>query len=138
MAIASDVPLVVSTQAVTSIPTWVMERVAIEYVDETRLAMELVDAIESHLSQGKEQVWVVYLTTCLVTVREAKYGRGYRLGDVLDGGTALPGFSIPVIDLYHALSIELPRHERGVFNGAENDDPTRVNLSVSRHRGKRR
>ena len=109
-----DTPLVVAPRPTEvsrrgpGLPNWVLERVAIERVDAARKAMELLDTILAHFEHGKKQVWVIYLTLDRVEVHESKTMRAFRQGASLEGGDALPGFSVPVTELYGLLGIELP------------------------------
>jgi Uma2 family endonuclease len=73
---------------------------AIEVVSPTDLAVDLHEKIEEYLEAGVKQVWVIYRTTATIEVRDSPgTARILHRGDILDGGSILPGFQLAVADL---------------------------------------
>jgi Uma2 family endonuclease len=76
---------------------------AVEVVSPSNTAAEVQAKIVDYLQSGVKAVWVVYPGTRTVAVHlslaEAKF---YRDGDVLTGEAAVPGFELPVTDIFGA------------------------------------
>jgi Uma2 family endonuclease len=78
----------------------VLPNLCVEVVSPTDRASDLTTKVEEYLEAGVRQVWVVYPRTAVVHVFEVG-GAMRRLtrADTLDGGTVLPGLSVPLADL---------------------------------------
>jgi Uma2 family endonuclease len=73
---------------------------AIEVVSPTDLATDLQAKIEEYFEAGASQVWMIYRTTARIEVRDSTgTARIFRRGDILDGGSVIPGFQLAVADL---------------------------------------
>ena len=73
---------------------------AVEVVSPSDLADDLQRKIREYFAAGVRQAWVIYRTTATIVVHEsATSARTVARGDVLDGGTILPGFRLAVSDL---------------------------------------
>ncbi|QDU23147.1 Uma2 family endonuclease [Urbifossiella limnaea] len=72
----------------------------VEVVSPTDRAGDLNNKIEEYLEAGVRQVWVVYPETAVVDVYEpSSAARRLTRADTLDGGTVLPGFTLPLAEL---------------------------------------
>ena len=79
----------------------VVPDLAIEIVSPTNTADEVADKLEEYFRVGVRSVWVVYPRQCMVyAYTSPKEVRVLTVGDVLDGGDVLPGFSIPVQTIF--------------------------------------
>jgi Uma2 family endonuclease len=79
----------------------VVPDLAVEVVSKTNSADEIDEKIEDYFQSGVCQVWVVYPSTSKVYVHDSPTSaRILRVGDVLDGGTLLPGFRLPLDVLF--------------------------------------
>jgi Uma2 family endonuclease len=73
---------------------------AVEVVSPSDLASSLQEKIQEYFEAGTRQVWLIYRTTATIEVRDsAGTVRILRRGDILDGGSILPGFLLPISDL---------------------------------------
>jgi Uma2 family endonuclease len=71
--------------------------------DETRARLE--EKLSDYRAAGTTLVWVIDPPARAVSVREAgRPERQFSISDALDGGTVLPGFSLPVAKLFAPLS----------------------------------
>ena len=52
------------------------------------------------LRAGTVQVWVVYPRLRQVVVHEGREARTVGMGETLEGGAVLPGFSVAVADIF--------------------------------------
>lgn len=81
--------------------------VAVEVASPSNSERELLDKAESFLESGTKLVWIVYPTKRVVDVcRQRSDGslivHKVSYGAVLEGEDALPGFSLPVQDIFPA------------------------------------
>jgi Uma2 family endonuclease len=79
--------------------------VAVEVASPSNTERELLDKAESFLECGTQLVWIAYLSKRVVDAcRRGADGNliVHKVGvdGVLDGGDALPGFSLPVKDVF--------------------------------------
>jgi Uma2 family endonuclease len=82
----------------------VVPNLAVEVVSPTNTADEVVEKIEEYFAAGVQLVWVIHPKRRRFEVYESPTAvRVLGPGDVLDGGTVLPGFRLPIDDLYAAL-----------------------------------
>lgn len=62
---------------------------------------EVADKVNRWLTLGVSLVWELNPQTCILTVhRQNQMPRLLGIGDTLDGGEALPGFSVPLARLF--------------------------------------
>ncbi len=82
---------------------------AVEVVSEYDKPSDVDDKLNEYLAAGARQVWVVYPDTRRVVIYDAN-GRYKRLGinDTLEGGDVLPGFSLPLRDLFKEIQGKTP------------------------------
>jgi Uma2 family endonuclease len=79
----------------------VVPNLGVEVVSPTDDAAELVDKIEEYFKAGVELVWVVYPHQSMVYIYESLTAvRGLTRSDTLDGGKVLPGFKLPLAELF--------------------------------------
>lgn len=79
----------------------VVPNLGVEIVSPTDDAAELLDKIAEYFEAGMELVWVVYPHQSMIYVYETLTEvRGLTRSDVLDGGKVLPGFRLPLQDLF--------------------------------------
>jgi Uma2 family endonuclease len=74
---------------------------AVEIVSSSDIASDLIDKIHEYFDAGSRLVWVVYPTVEEVYVYESP--RGIRVlgrDDELEGGAVLPGFRLPLAELF--------------------------------------
>jgi Uma2 family endonuclease len=82
----------------------VVPNLAVEVIHATTTANEVVVRVRDYFSAGVQRVWVVYLRQRLVYVYESPLDvRGLSEKDCLDGEVALPGFRLPLADLFAPL-----------------------------------
>jgi hypothetical protein len=70
---------------------------------------EVKAEVEAAFAQNKELVWVIYEDSRLIEIRRASERQTYRWlreTDTLDGGAVIPGFSLPVTDLFEEVVVE--------------------------------
>lgn len=85
----------------TEIAWDVTPNLGIEVVSPNDDASELLDKIAEYFEAGMEQVWVVYPHQSVVYIYQSlKDVHGLTRSDVLDGGTVLPGFRLPLSELF--------------------------------------
>ncbi len=76
---------------------------AVEVISPNELAEDVERKIVEYLTAGVRLVWVLYPSTRSVHVFRADGSTtALRESDSLDGGEVLPGFSVPVADLFPA------------------------------------
>lgn len=87
---------------VTSDEAWgVVPDLAVEVVSPTNSAREVQRRVREYFEAGVRRVWVVYPDERLVYVfRSARENRMLGDGDELDGEDVLPGFRMPVGELF--------------------------------------
>jgi Uma2 family endonuclease len=79
----------------------VVPSLATEVVSPTDIAEELQDKIAEYFRAGVQMVWVVYPTLCMIHVYEAiDKIDALTINDVLDGGAVVPGFRLPLAELF--------------------------------------
>jgi Uma2 family endonuclease len=76
---------------------------AVEVISPHDRAGEIHTKVQNYLKYGTRAVWVVYPDTRTLTVHLANGARTLGVGDVLDGGDILPGFSLRISDLFAIL-----------------------------------
>lgn len=75
---------------------------AVEVISPSSSAREISDKVLSYLDAGAALVWVVEPRRRILTAYSAdRTARIYRVGDTIDGGDVLPGFSLPLADLFN-------------------------------------
>jgi Uma2 family endonuclease len=79
---------------------------AVEVLSESNTATEIRQKLKEYFESGTRLAWVidprVRVVDVYVSFKEAP-ARTLRAGDLLDGGSALPGFTMPVSDLFASL-----------------------------------
>jgi Uma2 family endonuclease len=79
----------------------VVPNLGIEVVSPTDDASELLDKIAEYFNAGVELVWVVYPHQLMVYTYESLTDvHGLTRSDNLDGGKVLPGFKLPLAELF--------------------------------------
>jgi Uma2 family endonuclease len=74
---------------------------AIEILSPDQPMARFLDKIQFYLLNGVQLVWVIDPTSSTIAVlAPGQEGRTLMAGDTLDGGHVLPGFSIPVDDVF--------------------------------------
>ncbi|HEX5166832.1 MAG TPA: Uma2 family endonuclease [Thermomicrobiales bacterium] len=74
---------------------------AVEVVSPSDSANEIQDKVNEYLDVGVRLIWVVYPIQHTITVYSAdRIGRVLTDADTLDGGDVLPGFSLPVAEIF--------------------------------------
>lgn len=74
---------------------------AVEVISPTDVAESLIEKVEEYFKAGVRLVWVVYPRQGLVYVYESFTSvRILRRADTLDGGAVLPGFRLPLAELF--------------------------------------
>ena len=64
------------------------------------------EKLDDYFSSGCELAWLVDPDSKSIRVFTARTAETtLRLGDILDGGTVLPGFSVPVADIFDAVNL---------------------------------
>jgi Uma2 family endonuclease len=79
----------------------VLPELCVEVVSPNDLADEIMDKVREYFQAGVRLVWVFYPRHDLVQVYESLTSvRGLGRNDTLDGGIVLPGFSLPLSELF--------------------------------------
>lgn len=73
---------------------------AVEVVSPTDTAAEVQDKVVEYLSAGVRMVWVVYPSSKTITVHLPGASRTLDENATLEGGNVLPGFSVPVRNVF--------------------------------------
>jgi Uma2 family endonuclease len=82
-------------------PWPVVPELAIEVVSPNDLAESVQTKVQEYLDAGVNLVWVVYPNPGWVHVYESPQRlRGLVASDSLDGGSVLPGFTLPLAELF--------------------------------------
>ena len=77
---------------------------AIEVISPSNTRREMERKLSDYFTAGVKAVWLVYLTPREVVVYSSPdSSTTLRGGDALDGGTLLPGFSVPIAQLFAEL-----------------------------------
>jgi Uma2 family endonuclease len=88
----------------------VLPNLAVEVVSPTDLAEEVNEKVAEYLRAGVTLVWVIYPRARQVQVYESLSSvRGLARSDELDGGTVLPGFRLPLTELFVEPAADAPR-----------------------------
>jgi Uma2 family endonuclease len=97
---------------VPSADAWeVVPTLAIEVVSPTNFANGVLEKIEDYFQSGVERVWVIYPTVAkLYDYDSPSSVRILTRDQSLDGGALLPGFQLPLVELFESegLGEELP------------------------------
>jgi Uma2 family endonuclease len=72
----------------------------VEVVSPSDRASDIQAKLLDYLSTGVKLVWVVYPDEHVVVVHTTDGARTFGHGTVLDGGAVLPGFTMPVDDIF--------------------------------------
>jgi Uma2 family endonuclease len=84
----------------------VVPDLAVEVVSPTDSADELEQKIAEYFRAGVQLVWVVHPTQSKIHVyRSPAEISGVSKNDVLDGGTVVPGFRLPLSELFTQASV---------------------------------
>jgi Uma2 family endonuclease len=84
---------------------------AVEVVSPNDTVLELEEKIDEYLRAGVRLVWVINPDLRTLTVYSAdRSGSKLRNGDTIDGDPVLPGFRLPLSDLF---TMPLPSQENG-------------------------
>jgi Uma2 family endonuclease len=79
----------------------VVPDLAIEIVSPTNTADEVAGKLDDYFRVGVRSVWVVYPRQCMIyAYTSRKEVRVLTVGDVLDAGDVLPGFSLAVQTIF--------------------------------------
>ena len=81
---------------------------AIEVLSPSETASELEEKLDDFLTSGTPLIWVV--DPVRRTVRIVSSDAPVRIlheGDVLDGGSVVPGFTMPVADIFEGIARDL-------------------------------
>lgn len=79
----------------------VVPELAVEIVSPTNPATEILAKVEEYFLAGSRAVWVVYPELAKLYAYDSPTSvRVLAPGDDLDGGAILPGFRVPVADLF--------------------------------------
>ena len=79
----------------------VVPNVAGEVISPTDAAEDVQEKIAEYFLRGVQAVWVVYpLQSTIHVYHAAKQITVLSRGDVLDGGAAVPGFHLPLAELF--------------------------------------
>src|SRR5262249_21229382 len=79
----------------------VIPNLAVEVVSPTNSADEIIDKVRDYFFAGVQAVWVIYPRQRLVYVFESpEQVHGLTEKQELDGGTVLPGFRLPLANLF--------------------------------------
>ncbi len=77
-----------------------MPDLAVEAQSEGQSERFMLDKALLYLSHGTRMVWIIYSTRQIVEVLTATERHFLTIDDTLSGGDVLPGFSVPVRDLF--------------------------------------
>lgn len=79
----------------------VVPDLAVEVVSPNDIAEDLQEKIEEYFQAGVQLVWIVYPRRRVVHIYEGPLRiRGLSRSEVLEGGTVLPGFRLPLASLF--------------------------------------
>jgi Uma2 family endonuclease len=80
---------------------WTAPDLAVEVLSPDQPAGEFADKLQFYLLHGVRLVWVIDPEARTIRVyRPGEDARLLQAGDTLDGGDVLPGFSVPVNDIF--------------------------------------
>lgn len=77
-----------------------MPDLAVEAQSEGQSERFMLDKALLYLANGTRMVWIIYSTRQIVEVLTATERQLLTIADTLTGGEVLPGFSVPVRDLF--------------------------------------
>jgi Uma2 family endonuclease len=101
---ADDVPGgVLPNEAVPELPP----TLAVEVISESNTAEEMRLKVAEYFESGSRLVWLVYPQTRTIAVFDrpgTEPTRVLGMDDVLEGGTAVPGFAVPVSEVFAPLT----------------------------------
>jgi hypothetical protein len=60
----------------------------------------MYDKAQLYLANGTRMVWIIYSTRQIIEVLTPTDRQLLTINDVLEGGDVLPGFSVPVRELF--------------------------------------
>lgn len=87
----------------------VVPNLAVEVVSPNELAVELMEKVEEYFRAGVQLVWIIYPTTRVAQVlRSMTDQKMLTAKDELDGEQVLPGFRMPLADLFPPQEAEPP------------------------------
>lgn len=89
-----------------SVPT-MPPTLAVEVISESNTRKEMQLKLKEYFDSGSKLVWMIYPKTKTIAVFEQLQDEPTRTlteSDTLDGGTVLPGFTIPVSEIFEPLS----------------------------------
>jgi Uma2 family endonuclease len=87
----------------------VVPNLAIEVVSPTDSVEELEQKIAEYFRSGVQLVWVVHPTRSKIHVYDSTTQiRVLSRNDVLDGGTVVPGFRLPLAELFTEATTDVP------------------------------
>lgn len=91
------------SRRVTPTRSWaVIPDLAVEVVSPTNTAVDVADKLEEYFEVGVRQVWVVYPVQMKVYVYASTTSvKILTPADEIDGGEILPGFRLPLSDLFN-------------------------------------
>lgn len=79
---------------------------AVEVLSPGNTAREMNEKLDDYFASGCELAWLVDPASKTVRVFASRgQERTLRIGDVLDGGAVLPGFSVPVGEIFGAVKL---------------------------------
>lgn len=78
----------------------VVPDLAVEILSPSNTAAEIARKVAIYLAAGVRLVWIVDPASRSVVVHAPGEARLLGAGDTLDGGDVLPGFAVPVADLF--------------------------------------
>ena len=82
---------------------------AVEVLSESNTAAEMASKLRDYFSAGSQLVWLVDIDSATVAVYTSPTeSTSLRGADTLDGGTVLPGFALPLPDLFGYLDPPAP------------------------------
>ncbi|MBZ0290616.1 MAG: Uma2 family endonuclease, partial [Anaerolineae bacterium] len=73
---------------------------AVEVVSPNDKAADVQQKIATYLKYGTRLIWVFYPKTQSVVVHTRDGAKTYTIDDTLDGGEVLPGFRLPLRDVF--------------------------------------
>jgi len=86
-------------------PEWdVVPNLAVEVISPTNSAVDTEEKLRDYFDAGVQLVWVIYPGLRRIYVYESRTQvRVFEENAELDGGTVLPGFRLPIADLFAAM-----------------------------------
>jgi Uma2 family endonuclease len=77
-----------------------MPDLAVEAQSEGQSDKFMLDKAQTYLANGTRMVWIVYSNRQIVEVMTPTDRKLLTINDVLDGGDVLPGFSVPLRNIF--------------------------------------